>query len=49
MMFVHHSKQAFTACFGDSFTLVYVDDARTSQETHTSTAYYSDIFTFVCR
>jgi hypothetical protein len=26
--------RAATACYGDSFTFLYVDDVRTSQETH---------------
>jgi hypothetical protein len=34
-MFVPHRKHlwASTACYGHSFTLLYVDDVRTSQET----------------
>jgi hypothetical protein len=34
LMFVPHSKQlwACTACYGDSFIFLYVDDVRTSQE-----------------
>jgi hypothetical protein len=50
-MFVPHRKHLWTstACYGDSFTYVYVDDVRTSQETHlcTSTACYGDSFTYV--
>jgi hypothetical protein len=38
----------YTACYGDSFTSLYVDDVRTSQETHVlvSTVCYRDSFTF---
>jgi hypothetical protein len=34
-MLVPHRKHpwAFTACYGDSFVILYVDDVRTSQET----------------
>jgi hypothetical protein len=37
------------ARYGDSFTLLYVDDVRTSQETHlwASVARYEDSFTIV--
>jgi hypothetical protein len=37
---------ASTACYRDSFTLLYVDDVRTAQETRlwTSTGCYRDIF-----
>jgi hypothetical protein len=37
---------ASTAYYGDSFTILYVDDVRTSQETHlwSSTCYYRDSF-----
>jgi hypothetical protein len=42
-MFVPHRKHlwASTDCYGDSFTFLYIDDVRTSQETHLwpSTAY----------
>jgi hypothetical protein len=36
------------ASYGDSFTLLYIDDVRTSQETHlwVSTACYGFSFTF---
>jgi hypothetical protein len=36
------------ACYEDSFTFIYVDDVRTSQETHlwAFTACYGDSFTF---
>jgi hypothetical protein len=30
--------QISTACYWDSFTVLYVDDVRTSQEAHASTA-----------
>jgi hypothetical protein len=41
--------QASRACYGDSFTFLFVDDVHTSQETHlwVSTACYGDTFTFV--
>jgi hypothetical protein len=32
--------QTSTACYGASFTSLYVDDVRTSQEAHASTACY---------
>jgi hypothetical protein len=35
----------FVLCYEDSFTLLYVDDVRTSQETPASTASYMDSFT----
>jgi hypothetical protein len=37
------------ACYRDSFTFLYVDDVRTSQETHlqVSTACYRASFTFL--
>jgi hypothetical protein len=35
------------ACYGDGFTLLYVDYIRTSQETRASTACYWDSFTFL--
>jgi hypothetical protein len=40
---------ASTACYGDSFTFLYVDDVRTSEETHllASTACYRSSFTFL--
>jgi hypothetical protein len=40
---------ASTACYGDSFTFSYVDNVRTSQETHlcASTASYGDNVTFL--
>jgi hypothetical protein len=51
MMLVPHSKHlwASTPCYGDSFTLLYVDDVRTSQETRiwASTPYYGDSFTLL--
>jgi hypothetical protein len=34
---------ASTVCYGDSFTPLYVDDVRTSQETRASTVCYGDI------
>jgi hypothetical protein len=39
---------ASTACYGESFTFVYGDDVRTSQETHVlaSMVSYGDSFTF---
>jgi hypothetical protein len=38
------------ACYGNSFTFLYVDDDDTSQETHlwASTACYGDSFTLLC-
>jgi hypothetical protein len=38
---------ASTTCYGDSFTILYVDEVRTSQETHVwaSTTCYGDSFT----
>jgi hypothetical protein len=41
-----------TACYRDSFTLLYVADVRTSEETHpcASTVCYRDSYTlFICR
>jgi hypothetical protein len=37
------------SCYGDSFTLLYVEDVRTSEKTwlHASTACYVDSFTFL--
>jgi hypothetical protein len=37
MLFVPHRKhvRVSTACYRDSFTFLYVDDVRTSQETRT--------------
>jgi hypothetical protein len=32
-MFVPHRKHASTACYGDGFTSLYLDDVLTSQET----------------
>jgi hypothetical protein len=54
MMFVSHIKHvcgASTACYGDSITLLYVDDVGTSKETHlrTSTTYYWYSFIFMYR
>jgi hypothetical protein len=43
-MFVAHRKHAYAAGYGDSFTLLYVDDVRTSQETHASTVSYKNGF-----
>jgi hypothetical protein len=39
---------AVTACYRNSFTFLYVDAVRTSQETHiwSFTACYEDSFTF---
>jgi hypothetical protein len=36
-----------TACYGDRFAFLYVDDIRTSQKTHllASKSYYGDGFT----
>jgi hypothetical protein len=49
MMFVPHRRHLYasTACYGDSFTCLHVDDVRTSQKTHlyASTACYGDSFT----
>jgi hypothetical protein len=53
IIFIPHRKHAYlwvsTACYGDSFILFYVDDVRTSQETHlrASTAYYGVSFTLL--
>jgi hypothetical protein len=48
MMFVPHWKhmppQPVTV---DSFTFLYGDDVRTSQEAHASTACYEESFTFL--
>jgi hypothetical protein len=42
----HHTALfTSTVCYGDSFTSLYVDDVRTSQEAHASTVYYGDSFT----
>jgi hypothetical protein len=38
---------ASTACYGDSFTFLYVDYVRTSLEAQSSTACYGDGFTFL--
>jgi hypothetical protein len=40
---------AWTACYGDRFPFLYVDDIRTSQEAHLGvpTAWYGDNFTFL--
>jgi hypothetical protein len=40
---------ASTACYEDSFTILYVDYVRTSKETcvHASTAGYKDSFTLL--
>jgi hypothetical protein len=38
---------AFLASYGDSFTFLYVDDVRTSQETQASNECYEDSFTFL--
>jgi hypothetical protein len=48
-MFVPHRKHPYasTACYGDSFTFLYVDDVRTSQETQAFIAYFGDSFTFL--
>jgi hypothetical protein len=50
-MFIPHRKllRASTACYGDRYTFLYVDDVRTSQETHLrgSTAFYGDRFTYL--
>jgi hypothetical protein len=44
----HNPLKASTASYGDSFTFLYLDDVRTSQETHiwTPTACYVDRFIF---
>jgi hypothetical protein len=47
MMFVPHWKHSPPLPGnGDSFTVLYVDDVRTSLEAHSSTACYGDSFTF---
>jgi hypothetical protein len=51
MMFVTHSKHAYgppRPVNGNNFTFLYVDDVRTSLETHlwASTACYTDSSTF---
>jgi hypothetical protein len=45
LTFVPHRRHTY---YRDSYTFLYVDDVRTSQETHlqASTACYGDIFTF---
>jgi hypothetical protein len=50
MMIVLHSKHAYgpsMACYGDSFTVLYVDDVCTSKQTHLQafTVFYRDNFT----
>jgi hypothetical protein len=42
-----NARRISTACYGDGFTFAYVDDARTSQQTHlrASTTSYWDSFT----
>jgi hypothetical protein len=50
MMFVPHWKHSPPlSATGDSFTVLYVDDVRTSQETHprASTTCYGDSFTLL--
>jgi hypothetical protein len=49
MVFVPHRKHlwASTACYRDSFTVLHVDDVRTSQETQDSTACYGDTSTLL--
>jgi hypothetical protein len=39
----------YTACYGDSFTILYIDDIRASQATQVwvSTACYGNRFTFL--
>jgi hypothetical protein len=44
---VSHRKQASVACYNDRFTFLYVDDVRTSLETHTFTVHYGGSFTFI--
>jgi hypothetical protein len=51
-MFVPHRKHTYAPLWpvtGDSFTLLYVDDVRTSQKTHlwAPTACYGNSFTFL--
>jgi hypothetical protein len=40
--------QTSTACYGENFTFLYIDDVRISQETHlwTSTLCYEESLTF---
>jgi hypothetical protein len=46
MMFVHHWKHSPPLPGnGDSFTVLYVDNVRTSLEAQSSTACYGDSFT----
>jgi hypothetical protein len=51
MTYVPHSLYlwASTACYGDNFTILYVNNGRTAQETHlwALTACYRDRFTFL--
>jgi hypothetical protein len=47
MMFVPHRRHTSPLFVtGDIFTVLYLDDVRTSQETHVSTVCYGDSFTF---
>jgi hypothetical protein len=46
-MFVPHRRQASTVFYGKNFTLLYVDDVRTSQETQASTVCYGENFTLL--
>jgi hypothetical protein len=43
-VFVHAVRNS---CYGDSFTLLYVDDVRTSQEACITTVCYGDSFTLL--
>jgi hypothetical protein len=51
MMFLPHRKHSWasTTCYWESFTFLYIDDVRTSQEAHASTACYWDSFIFNLR
>jgi hypothetical protein len=42
------TPRVFAACYGNSFTPLYVDDVRTSQEVQDSTSCYWDSFAFLC-
>jgi hypothetical protein len=41
------TTQASTACYGDSFTFLYADEDRTSQEIQALPACYGDNFTLL--
>jgi hypothetical protein len=49
MIFVPHRKHLWSSipCYGDSVTVLYVNDVRTSQAAQDSTARYGDSFTLL--